>query len=51
MAPTDPPTDPPTDASDADRVIDVDDKKIEPREALLWKVCVLCEAYMRECEA
>ena len=36
--------------SDADRVIDVDEKKNEPREALLWKVCVLCEAYMRECE-
>jgi hypothetical protein len=34
----------------ADLVRDVDSKKMSDQEALLWKVCVLCEAYMRGVE-
>ena len=31
----------------ADLVKDVDDKKMSDEEAVVWKVCVLCEQYMR----
>ena len=30
-----------------DIVEDTDDKKMQKEESFLWKVCVLCEAYMR----
>jgi hypothetical protein len=36
---------------DADLVRDVDSQKMPDQEALLWKVCVLCEAYMRGVES
>lgn len=32
--------------ADADRVIDVDRDKLAADEALFWKVCVFCEAYL-----
>jgi len=33
--------------SEADEIKDVDHKKMPDKEALFWKVCVLCETYMR----
>ena len=32
---------------DPSLVVDVDSKKMPEHEALFWKVCVMCEAYMR----
>lgn len=32
---------------DPDTVEDTDGKKMQKEESFLWKVCVLCETYMR----
>lgn len=42
-----PPSQIATELGDPDSVQDVDDKKMSDDSALFWKVCVLCETYMR----